>query len=249
MSDKKASCVDVLATWWPQGRRARFIARADAFTGGRAGRPEALERLIAIAADDTQGPLVQANAAGYLANYADARALNALVAAAKVDHPAIRSAAISGLGVIAVDSGARRSTLLAALGDPRRAVRMAALMGLINQGGGPPDGEDARRFHLVSLELAARARLHEDDAATQRDLGVARLLAGDFDPAAEALQIARGLEPDRSSITFLLGMVRLGQRRLDEAWTLLRQVPASDSTCRGAGAAETDPAMSTFRRI
>jgi HEAT repeats/Cytochrome c552/Cytochrome c554 and c-prime len=228
-TDKQASwAVDALAKWWPQGRRAKVMARADAFTGGRAGRPEALERLIAIAADGTQGPLAQANAVGYLANYADARALNALVAAARADHPAIRSAAISGLGVIAVDSSARRSTLLAALDDPLRAVRIAALMGLINQGGGPPEGDDARRFHRVSLELAARARLHEDDAATQRDLGVARLLAGDFDPAAEALQIALGLEPDRPSVKFLLGMVRFGQRRLDEAWTMLRQVPESD---------------------
>ena len=36
------------------------------------------------------------------------------------------------------------------------------------------------------------------------------------------------LEADRPSVKFLLGMVRLGQRRLDEALTLLRQVPASD---------------------
>ena len=228
-TDRKASwAVDALAAWWPQGRRSKLVARADAFTGGRAGRPDALDTLVALAADPNGGPLVQANAIGYLSNYPDGRALNALVAAAKAAHPALRSAALSALGVVSGDQAIRRSTLLAGLDDPTRAVRMAALTGLINQGGGPPAGDDARRFRRVSLEFAARARLYEDDAVIQRDLGLVRMLAGDFDPAADALEIAMGLEADRPSVRFLLGMVRFGQHRLDEALTLLRQVPASD---------------------
>jgi predicted CXXCH cytochrome family protein len=228
-ADKKPSwAVDALAKWWPQGRRGRLVARAEAFTGGRAGRPEALDPLIAIAADDKAGPLVQANAVGYLSNYRDGRALSALVAAAAAAHPAIRSAALAGLGVVQGDHALRRSTLLAALDDGTRAVRMAALTGLINEGGAPPEGDDARRFRRVSLEFAARARPHQDDAAIQRDLGLIRMLAGDFDPAGEALEIAMGLEADRPSVRFLLGMVRFGQRRLDEAVALLKQVPASD---------------------
>jgi len=220
--------VDALAKWWPNGRRTKLVARAEAFTGGRAGRPEALERLLALAADPSAGPLVSANAIGYLPNYADTRALDALVSAAKAPHPAIRSAALSGLGVAKGGDAVRRTTLLAALDDPVRAVRMAALTGMINLGGGPPEGEDARRFHKASLEFAARARPHEDDAAIQRDLGVVQMLAGDFDPAGDALQIAMGLEADRPTVRFLLGMVRFGQRRLDEAQTLFKQVPASD---------------------
>jgi len=105
---------------------------------------------------------------------------------------------------------------------------MAALTGLINQGGGPPAGDDMQRFRRVSVEFAARARPHQDDAAIQRDLGLIQMLAGDLDPAGDALQIAMGLEADRPSVRFLLGMVRFGQRRLDEALTLLKQVPASD---------------------
>ena len=54
------------------------------------------------------------------------------------------------------------------------------------------------------------------------------MLAGDLDPAAKAFEIALGLEAERPSIRFLLGMVRFGQHRLDEAAALLRQVPASD---------------------
>jgi predicted CXXCH cytochrome family protein len=228
-TDKPASwAVDTLAAWWPDGRRAAMVERAEAFSGGRAARPEALDRLIAIARSDAAGPLVRANAVGYLANYPDGRALAALFNAAKSDQPVIRSAALSGLGSVKGGEAARRSTLLGALDDPARAVRIAALTGLINLGGAPPERDDATRFRRVALEFAARARLHEDDAAMQRDLGLVRMLAGDLDPAAAALQIAMDLEADRPSVRFLLGMVRFGQRRLDEAAALLKQVKASD---------------------
>jgi tetratricopeptide (TPR) repeat protein len=226
--DKPAQwAVDAVAKWWPNGRRDKLIARAAAFTGGRTSRADALDPLIAIAGDTNAAPLVRANAVGYLANYREPRALAALLAAAKDEQPAIRSAALPGLGVPGGDAS-RRSTLLAALDDPLRAVRIAALTGLINEGGGPPQGDDARRFHRVSLEFAARARLHEDDAAAQRDLGVVRMLAGDLDEAARAFEITLGLEADRPSVRFLLGMVRFGERRLDEARAWLRQVPQTD---------------------
>ena len=228
-TDKPASwAVDTLTAWWPNGRRLALLDRAEAFTGGRAARPEALDRLIAIARSDASGPLVRANAVGYLANYPDGRALAALLNAARSDQPVIRSAALSGLGTVKGGEAARRSTLLAALDDPARAARMAALAGLINLGGAPPEGDAAARFRRVTLEFAARARLFEDDAAKQRDLGLMWMLAGDLDPAAAALQIAMDLEADRPSVRFLLGMVRFGQRRLDEAEALLKQVKASD---------------------
>ena len=37
-----------------------------------------------------------------------------------------------------------------------------------------------------------------------------------------------GLEADRPSVRFLMALVRLGQRRVDEGMALLKQVPASD---------------------
>ena len=57
--------------------------------------------------------------------------------------------------------------------------------------------------------------------------------------AADALQISVGLEPDRPSSRFLLALARLGQRRVDEARALLKQVPPADPYLQGcAGAAE-----------
>src|SRR5262249_58673149 len=51
--DKPASwAVDTLKTWWPQGRRGRLVAQAEAFTAARAGQTEAIDGLIAIADDE-----------------------------------------------------------------------------------------------------------------------------------------------------------------------------------------------------
>jgi predicted CXXCH cytochrome family protein len=236
-ADKKPSwAVEAMAKWWPAGRRLKFVARAEAFTGGRARRPEALDRLLSIATDAAAGPLIQANAVGYLSNYSDDRALRVLVTAAKAPHAAIRSAALAGLGVASGDRATRRSVLLAALDDPARAVRISALAGLINQAAGPLEGEDRQRFRRVGLELAAAAKQHEDDAAMQHDLGLVRMLTGDLDSAAEALEIAIGLEADRPSVRFLLGMVRFGQGRMADALTLLKAVPPSDPYYRPAQA-------------
>ena len=229
-ADKPAAwAVSTLAEWWPRGRRAKLVARAEAFTAARADRPEALDRLIAIAADDRQGPLVQANAAGYLGRYTDARATAALLAAAKASHPVIRSAAVSSLGQRATaELTPVRSAILTALSDPQRAVRISAMVSLINHGGAPLGPGDMARFQWVGREFAARARLHEDDARIQRELGLIELLTGSFDVAADALQISEGLEPDQASVKFLLGLARLGQKRLDEARALLKQVLPAD---------------------
>jgi predicted CXXCH cytochrome family protein len=228
-ADKKAAwAVDMLDTWWPRGRRLKLVKRAEAFTAARANRPDALERLIAIAGDDTVGPLAQANAVGYLRNYPDARAGIALLAAAKAVHPAIRGVAISSLGQRDLNDNAARSAVLAALDDPQRAVRISALVSLINLRGSRLSPPDLERFRRAGREFAKMERLYQDDAGFERDLGVVHLLGGEVDRAADALQISLGLEPARPSAKFLLAVARIGQRRFDDARTLLQQVPSSD---------------------
>jgi len=234
-ADRKAAwAVDVLERWWPHGRRAALVARAEAFTAGRARRPDALERLIAIAEDDRQGPLIQANAVGYLRHYADQRAVSALIAAATAVQPVIRATALLSLKLPAdAPAGPRtgaavRGALLGALDDPRRAVRLSSLVSLINVGGEPFGPEDETRFRRVGREFAEKARLYEDNATVQGDLGVIALLSGEVDLAANALLNSLALEPGRPSATFLLALARLGQQRPDEARALLKRVPRSD---------------------
>jgi hypothetical protein len=228
-TDKKASwAVDAVREWWPQNRRAKMVARAEAFSAARAGRPEAVDRLVAIAADDRQGPLVQANALGYLRQFPDPRASAALLGGLKSSQPAIRSAAVASLGQLPLKSTATRAALIAALDDERRAVRIAALVSLVNLGGGPFDADDDKRFRRVSAEYVAAARLREDDPTIQVNRGFVHLLNGELDLAANALQNALMLEPGASRPTFLLALVRLAQNRPGDARALLTQVPPSD---------------------
>src|SRR5262249_8651425 len=149
-ADKDAAwAVDVLKQWWPNGRRTRLVARAQAFSAARKGSPAALEPLLAIAADTDAGPLVQATAGGYLRRDAGAPARTALLGAARAEHPVIRAAAVAGLSdVEAGDPAKVRSALVDALSDPRRAVRIAALVSLVNAKGGPitPTAEARVRF-------------------------------------------------------------------------------------------------------
>ena len=222
------------AEWWPPRRRAKMIARAEAFTAARAGRADALGRLIAIAADAGQGPLIQANAVGYLRNLSGARAIAALLAAIRSDHPAIRTAAASSLGAVSTPDGSGRTALLTALDDGRAAVRIAALAALINLGAGPFDAADGERFRRVSTEYAAAGRLRQDDAAVQTDVGFVHLLNGELKPASDALQNALALDPGLTRAIFPLALVRLGQGRVAEARDLLRRVPASDANYHAA---------------
>jgi tetratricopeptide (TPR) repeat protein len=236
-ADKKpAWAVDVLNTWWPNGRRTRLVERAQAFAGGRRNAPEALDPLVGIAEDPGVGPLIQATAVGYLRRYPGERARAALLAAARADHPAIRAAAIAGLGNAQTgdEDAAVRSTLVAALSDPRRSVRISALVSLTNAHGRPLAPPDAERFQAVGREFTALSTLYEDDAGFDRDLGVVHLLGGDFNRAADMLQIALRLDPGQPSSGFLLALVRFGQGRVDEARALLERVPPSDPSYAAA---------------
>ena len=70
--------------------------------------------------------------------------------------------------------------------------------------------------------------MHEDDAVTQADLGLVHLLNGELDRASQALLNSRTLDPAGPRSLFLLGLVRLEQRRPDDARALFAQVPSSD---------------------
>jgi hypothetical protein len=150
-----AWAVETLANWWPEGRRARAVARATAFSAGRRRRPEALPRLLAIATDSDEGPLMQANALGYLRDYDDPRARRTLIEALQADHPLLRMVAASSLG-----SAGGPPALWQALDDPRRAVRMSALVSLVNTGKPPSGVMDRGRFARASREFDEQARMH-----------------------------------------------------------------------------------------
>jgi hypothetical protein len=203
------------------------------FTSARARSAAAVDDLVAMASDAGAGPLVQANALGYLRSYDDRRALAALREGLDASHPAIRAVAAAGLGVRAASGADVHTGLTRALDDPARAVRMSAFISLINAGVAVR-GDDQRQFWRVSREFMARAHEHPhlDDADSQRDLGMMHLLTQEYDLAAAALEASLGLG-DRASI-FPLALARIAQQRLDEAKALLRQVAPTDPYYQGA---------------
>ena len=227
---KPAWAVDVLKSWWPNGRRARLVERAQAFSAARKTAPEALEPLIRIAADAGAGPLIQATAVGYLRHYSQPAAVVALLAAARAGDPAVRAAAIASLGDAedAGRPGATRTAVIGALSDRRRAVRIAALVSLINGRGSALAPPDAERLQSVGHEFAALSSLYDDDPGFDRDLGLVYFVGADFDRAAAMLQLALRLDPQGPSTAFLLALARLGQGQTAEARALLEQVSPSD---------------------
>src|SRR5207249_4170020 len=126
---------------------------------------------------------------------------------------------------------AARAVALHGLGDPHRAVRIAALLTLValgDESGGDLGPGDRARFRSAGQEFAQWSAVSRDDADLQRLQGIVNLLDGDFGRAADALAIGFDLEPEMPSLRFFLGLARLGQRRVADARALFRQIPKND---------------------
>jgi hypothetical protein len=224
--DKPASwAANTLRAWWPNGRRQKLIAQADAFTAARAGRVEAIDPLVAIAQDRSFAPFTRANAIGYLGRFADLRASSAVVAATRSDEPVIRLAAIAALRDPAGDTEAAGAAIVSALADSRRVVRVAAAITAVERRGRDLQADDRARFKAAASELVTWTRRHQDDAPLQRLQGLVQFLGGDVNAAADALAVSLAHDPEVVETKFLLGLARLGQGRSDEARRLLSEIP------------------------
>jgi hypothetical protein len=158
-----------------------------------------------------------------------------LLRAATAEHPAIRASAVAGLGSLETTADESvRSTLVAALSDQRRAVRISALLSLVNARGRPLEPAAARQFQSVGREFMALSTLYDDDAGFDRDLGVVHLLGGDFNLATQMLRIGLRLNPDLPSGDFLLALARLGQGDVKEGRALLERVKPGDPSYAAA---------------
>jgi hypothetical protein len=93
---------------------------------------------------------------------------------------------------------------LSSLSDPARAVRFAALRGVV-MGGAPPSTR-TEAFERVRQEFEATAETHGDLASTWQNLGAVREVLGDRAGAVSAYEAALRLEP---SDEWLAGRVKL----------------------------------------
>ncbi|MFQ5791290.1 MAG: HEAT repeat domain-containing protein [Acidobacteriota bacterium] len=235
--DKTAEwALGALEKWYP-GSTAdeKVIRRAEAFTGGRNRDPEALAPLIALAENDSEGPIPRANAVGYLSSYSAPGVLPVLLRAAEADHPLIRAVATLKLGEVAeLDISRIEATLVQALHDPRRIVRMNAAMSLLNLGVNRLEGPSGEAFERAKQLHVIRAAFLADDAPSQFNMGKFHFLNGRPDRAAQAFETSLHLDPKLEGAKYFMALAYLLQRQTDTARKLLKEVKKPDPYAKPA---------------
>ncbi len=220
--------------WWGRAGRRKIERRAAAYQGARELGREALDLLLRISADEAEGPVNRANAAGHLARYLPAAetrdaARTALLAAAEDPHPLVRAVATLKLGEVR-DAGTAgiREALGERIRDEKRSVRMNAAISLLNLGVRELEGEADASFEVAKQLHAVRGNFYADDAPQQLNLGRLHVLDGDPAAAERAFEQSYRLDPDQPGIRFFMAVTRLSQQRFDDARELLRAVPPED---------------------
>ena len=225
--------VAALEQWGGASRRRRVIEQAEAFTAGRARKPEAVGKLKAIASRGDESSVIRGNAVGYLARYATEEACVAVLDALRSDEPLLRAVAALNLGGMGLAAERARPALTQALRDPRRVVRVSAAFSLVSLGVPTLEGEDGALFETAKADYVARGRFHSDDADAQLDLGKFLLLATRFREASETFELARRLDP-RRPLDYFLALSDMGLGRVREARERLRRIPAGDPYAEAA---------------
>lgn len=219
---------DAVRRWKADRSGARLLRRAEAFTGGRKGEAAALPRLLALAADAGEPPLVRANAIGHLRRYRDASSLDGLARALSDPSPVVRAVAALTLSSVPSPSAPAPLGLRAAVRDGRASVRIAAAFALLSLGVRELPGDEGPRYKAAKDEYVRRAALLGDDAPTQLELGKFLFLDRDYPRAASAFEDVLRLRVDQPGAQYFLALARLGEGRPAEARNALARVPAGD---------------------
>ncbi len=222
-------------SWFPgsRARRQKLLDRADVFSRAKAGNdPEVVERLIALAANESEPPLIRANAVGYLGNFAsDPRVQPALLRAFGSKEPVIRAVGMPQIGKLGKLKPSRVESvtpfLIRALEDEVATVRMGAAFALMSLGIQSLEGEANRKFDAAKKIYVARAATSPDHAPTQLAIGKFHVLNRDLASAAAAFEASLKLDPNQEDADYYRALVRLGEGRLEEARELLEGVDAA----------------------
>jgi len=221
-------------SWFPgsRARRQKLLDRADVFSRAKAGDdPNVVERLVAIAANESEPPLIRANAVGYLGGFpSDPRVQPALLRAFASKEPVIRAIAMPQLGKLK-PSRIESVTpfLVRALDDEMATVRMGAAFALMSLGVQTLEGEANLKFDAAKGLYAARAATSPDHAPTQLALGKFHVLNRDLASAAAAFEASLTIDPDQSDALYYRALARLGEGRTGQARKLLESVEADSA--------------------
>jgi hypothetical protein len=215
--------------WYGDRSRQKLIHRADAFAQARAGNRETIPQLLDILAMPSEGPLVRANALGYLSSFSgDERVFPTLVRALTDPEPLVRVYAALRMSPRPADKEAAVTALVHALSDSATTVRVGATVALVSLGISRLPGEDGQRFEQAKQIFRARAQFNSDDAIQLLGAGKFYLLTGDPVTAIGAFQNSLKLDPDIPA-RYYLAYAKAQQGHLDEARQILAAIPPTDS--------------------
>jgi tetratricopeptide (TPR) repeat protein len=190
--------------WYGDKTRQSLIRRTDAFAQAQKRDPAAVPPLLEILADVSAGPIIRANAVGYLGRFPDIpAAYDAVFGALHDPEPPVRAAAADAIQPRAAQREAVAPELARLLRDPVRTVRMSAVVALVAMGVREVAPQDADRFQRAKADYAARAELNPDDPQQQFAAGKFFYLAGETDRAVTLFRATLKLEPTLPAQYFL----------------------------------------------
>lgn len=214
--------------WYGDRSRQKLIVRADAFTEARNSNPAAIPALLQLLSDPSGGPLIRANAAGYLGNFpADPSAYDAVLRSFSDPEPLVRATAAVGIKPRAAQREAVAPELVLLLRDPVATVQMNAAIALVSMGVRQVPDEDAKQFEHAKELYRARAELDSDDARQQFAAGQFFFLSGDMD---SAVTFFRGSLKLDSTIPaqYYLARALAEKRDFSSARQVLKTIPPND---------------------
>jgi len=218
----------VMNNWYGARSRQKLIRRADAFSQAKAGDTQSIPRLLAILAQPSEGPLVRANAAGYLARFvSDPRVFTARIAALRDPDPLVRAVAAVDWSSQAADRGVFIPELVRTLADPVATVRIRAMVSLVGLGIRQLPGEDGNRLEQAKQAFYARVQLNSDDADQLVAAGRFSFLAAEPLRAIAALEASLKLDPTAEA-QYLMAGAYLEQNDYAKARAILQAIPPGD---------------------
>jgi predicted CXXCH cytochrome family protein len=221
--------VQQMDAWWGDASRRKLIRRADSFALAAKGDPRAIETLLAILAEPQEGPLVRANAAGYLTRFSkDPTVFAALERSLSDPEPAVRQVAALLIQPGAADRDSAVKALIHSLGDVETSVRVSAAASLVSMGIRELPGEDGARLEEAKRLFRARAEANSDDAEQEIGAGRFYYLTGDIPSAIEAFRASLRIDP-ASPAEYLLAAAYVQKGDLAQAKQILLTIPRADS--------------------
>ena len=220
--------LDQMNKWYRPGSRQKLMHRADAFTRARAGDRDSIPQLLEILGTLSEGPLVRANALGYLTSFSDDPRVFPAVARSLSDPEAIvRVYAALRMSPGPANKDAAVAALKHALNDSAATVRIGATVSLVSMGIASLTGEEGVQFEAAKKLFRARANLNSDNADQLLGAGKFYLLTGDPIEAIGALQASLKIDPEIPA-KYYLAYAKAQQGHLEEARQILAEIPSND---------------------